>query len=77
MPGVNRESIMTVDEATYARELARERYHAMLCDDAYDEADTDSACPAAQREGALAAIAWRQAVSFVMTCRWMFENNVG
>ena len=77
MPGVNRESMMTADEAVYARELARERDHAMLCDDTYDDADTDPACLSAQREGALAAIAWRQAVSFVMTSRWMLENNVG
>jgi hypothetical protein len=73
---INRESQLTTDEAVLARDIARERFGAMLSDFDYRgegaETDTDAAC----QEKVLAVIAWRQAVTLVLTGRCILETGV-
>lgn len=75
---VNRETMLTFDEAQRARELARDRYHAMLCDVDFAEVadDLEHDGETARFERNLAVIAWRQACTLIFTERVVFENGV-
>jgi len=73
---VSRETLLTLDEATLARDIARERYNLMLADFDYREEPADTACDRAAQEKVLAVVAWRQAVTLVLTGRVILETGV-
>lgn len=73
---VNRETQLTTDEATLARDIARERFHLMLADFDYREETADPACERAAQEKVLALVAWRQAITLVLTGRVILETGV-
>jgi hypothetical protein len=77
----NHETLLTLDEADRARSLAWDRYNAMLADMDYSEADLgdddpDAEDPVAIREGTLAVVAWRQALTFLMTMKSVLQTGV-
>ena len=77
----NHETLLTVDEAERARGMAWERYNAMLSDMDYSEVDLMEDDPSAEdclaiREGTLAVVAWRQALTFLMTMKSVLQTGV-
>ncbi len=73
---INRESQLTTDEAVLARDIARERYNLMLSDVDYRGEGPENDTDAAGQEKTLAVVAWRQAVTLVLTGRCILETGV-
>ena len=72
---VNRESLLRVEEANLAAEIARERFESML--GVRDEDEVVGGETMTPAESAMLDASWRQALAFVMMRRAMFETNLG